>query len=165
MAAPDADAGQVRVTLSQQHLDDINVDQLIPCHACCCFIQSLYTDTTNCWGCNTGGQICCVDTDVIGFKRSKEEGKYCILCEGSVSIIKPKTCMQFTSQFFILDCRGALPATDEVPCTVNLLGLNLFYRKKFIPGCCKNIGALKEVYAAKEKAAGGGAAPVLEMSR
>ena len=171
MATPSSDAAQVRISLSQQHLDDINTDQLIPCLACCCFIQSLYTDTTNCWGCNTGGQVCCIDTDLIGFKRSKEPGKYCILCEGSVSVVKPKACMQITSQFFCLDCRGALPSTDEVPCVINILGLTLAFNKLFVPGCCKNMGALREAHAEKEKAkeaapdANTGAAPTLEMSR
>ena len=90
----------------------------------------------------------------------------------SVLVVKPKACMQNTSQFFCLDCRGALPSTDEVPCIVNFLGLTLAFSKLFVPGCCKNIGALKEAHAEKEKEkakeaapdANTGAAPTFEIS-
>ena len=38
-------------------VDEVNMDALIPYNSCCCFIESIYTDTVNCWGCTTGGQL------------------------------------------------------------------------------------------------------------
>ena len=158
--AAEADTKEIVASID---VDEVNMDALIPYYSCCCFISSLYTDTVNCWGCTTGGQFLCFDCDVVGLKRSKEQGKICNLCSGHLDCIVPKSCCQFTSQVLCLDARAALPCTDEVPCMVNCLGLNLGYKKQFIPGCCMKIEAMNKKFDAK--AAASGAAPQLEMIR
>jgi hypothetical protein len=143
-------------------VDEVNMDALIPYYSCCCFINSLYTDTVNCWGCSTGGQLLCFDCDFVGLKRSKEPGKICNILSGHLDCIVPKSCCQFTSQILCLDSRAALPCTDEVPCMINFFGLTLAYKKKFIPGCCMKVGVMNKKFDAK---ASSGAAPQLEMTR
>ena len=143
-------------------VDEVNMDALIPYYSCCCFIESIYTDTVNCWGCTTGGQLLFFDCDFVGLKRSKETGKVCNICSGHLDCIVPKSCCQFTSQILCCDVRAALPCTDEVPCMVNFLGLNLAYKKKFIPGCCMKLEAMNKKFDA---AAAAGSAPQLEMTR
>ena len=146
----------------QIRLDGVNQMKMIPCYACCCTVTSLYTDKTNCWGCDVGGQLLCLDCDCTGFKPSKEEGKICTITEGHLTCIKPLTCVQITSQIFCLSSNAALPCTEEVPCIVNVLGMNCAYKKKPIFGCCSNIETLEQKLEAKTA---GGASPVLEMTR
>ena len=100
------------------------------------------------------------DCDFVGLKRSKETGKFCNICNGHLDCIRPKSCCQFTSQILCCDVRAALPCTEEVPCMVNFLGLNLAYKKKFIPGCCMKLEAMNKKFDAAP-----GAAPQLEMTR
>ena len=92
-------------------VDEVNMDALIPYYSCCCFIESIYTDTVNCWGCTTGGQLLFFDCDFVGLKRSKETGKVCNICSGHLDCIVPKSCCQFTSQILCCDVRAALPCT------------------------------------------------------
>ena len=97
-------------------VDEVNMDALIP-YKSPRFIASIYTDTVNCWGCTTCGQLCCFDCDFVGLKRSKETGKFCNICNGHLDCIRPKSCCQFTSQILCCDVRAALPCTEEVPLT------------------------------------------------
>ena len=151
------------VSVSSVHLDDVNTDLLVACCSGGCFSYSIYTDTTNCWGCAQGGQVLCIDFDIVGLKPSKQENVFCLLAEGRINCIKPVTCCQFTSQFFCLDARAALPCTKEVPCQLNMLGMNCIYKKKPVVACLNNQKQLEEKLAAKQAPAG--AAPSLEMTR
>jgi len=108
-------ATNTEVSHASVHLDDVNTDLLVACCSGGCFAYSIYTDKMNCWGCAQGGQILCIDCDIIGLKPSKQENVFCSLAEGRVNCIKPVTCCQVTSQFFCLDARGAFPCTEEVP--------------------------------------------------
>ena len=45
-------------------VDEVNMDALIPYMSCCCF-ASIYTDTVNCWGCTTGGQLCSLTVTLL----------------------------------------------------------------------------------------------------
>lgn len=114
--------------------------------ACCCGIQSLYCNCPENLGCKGKCEVCCYsceETACKGLDPGTNAQKICCVCwKGSCVLIQPRTCISMQEQICCCDCRAALPCTDEVPCIVNILGINLCADFGCKCACCQTVGQL-----------------------
>jgi hypothetical protein len=123
-----------------------NINDMVPLFAHCCTITSLYCPDKvgKMCGCFTQGQFLCMEGDCTCCKVAENTPDACCICQKvRLTMIKPVTCVQVTSQFFCCDHRCALPCDKDVPCMFTVLGLTCFYDYKFNCTCWQTIASMK----------------------
>eukprot|EP00929_Paragymnodinium_shiwhaense_P003715 TRINITY_DN10432_c0_g1_i1.p1 TRINITY_DN10432_c0_g1~~TRINITY_DN10432_c0_g1_i1.p1 ORF type:complete len:169 (+),score=41.99 TRINITY_DN10432_c0_g1_i1:74-580(+) len=113
----------------------------------CCAIYSLYCNFPEALGCKGNCEVCCFQCEETMCKcldPSTNRQKVCVVCcDGRSNCIMPKTCLSIQEQICCFDCRCALPCTEEVPCLLNLCGINCCADKECrCSFCCQTVGEL-----------------------
>lgn len=97
----------------------INVDELVPCSALFCCMQSCYF-SEDCFGCVYSSDSCCISHNLVACKPSKERDSRC-LCHKSECTCGPiTTCCDHRLQYCCYDFRCAIPPSEQVPCVFTL---------------------------------------------
>ena len=123
--------------------DDIpDVRDLNTCAACCCFIQSIYCQFPEVFGCFGEGICCgCLKSSVSACKPLIKQGEVfdadiCLLLRNRVACQFPDTCCGYINQTFCLDSRCMLPPdAEKVPCVMNYCCINCVYDYEPACGC------------------------------
>lgn len=121
------------------------LEELRPCDAFCCAIDSCYLQFPQCIGCSStymclfcmGEGACCKALDC-----SDEDSKCCALCVDKQYLKIPQNCCYFQCQQCCLDRRGEFPCGQKIPCiyTAFFLTVCADYQVKCM--CCKQIKEL-----------------------
>ncbi len=117
---------------------------LRPISAMCCMITSLFTKWPDCLGIRGKGEFICFQQDFICCKPSEVEKEICVFQQIKCVARKPTVCCKMNTQAFCFDSRCALPNDESVPCILNYLGLNCFYKFQTACGCCMTIKEMSE---------------------
>ena len=130
------------VVVSDTGQSDIN--DLIICNACACFIMSLYCKIPDCLcGSYMNSTCLCCVTDASCCKVSKADGECCLCCSQTQKCITPTTCAKCINQVFCLDIRGALPCDKDVPCIIASGGIVCCYNYACKLAFCTTLKGLK----------------------
>jgi hypothetical protein len=135
-------------SLDPFHFDD----ELIPCNACCCFIESCFLKMPDCVGCHGSSVFCCSKYEFTCFKPGKDPEEYFVCTDGSISCAKPRFICKGVSQLWCYDSRyafyefeGGSALHPKLPCLVNILGITLCFNWMITPACCVRWGDLKNM--------------------
>lgn len=153
--------GEHRADEGEKATGEVDVLDLVPCAAGCCWINSLYCEFPSCIGCSFNDTICCVEATGVCCKMqdcSDDRGTCCICWSGDERIIKPTTCCKGQQQFFCFDQRGAFPCDSDVPCICTLLPFcTCFADMGMKVLCCSKIEKIvPRLKEAQDKAKGAG---------
>lgn len=127
-----------------------DVDDLCPFLAGCCFITSFYMLWPECFGVYGNMTFVCCECEVKALKISARKGDLCILLDLGCLLVEPQTCLKSVSQCCCVDFRCAIPCHEEMPCMLNICGVNCAYDGGCACHCCKRVVYMREV--AEEKA-------------
>jgi hypothetical protein len=111
----------------------VDVRDLRPFLAGCCCIVSLYPSCPQNLGLSVGVSLCGGDHSVHLFKcrnlvlNENREDVLGVCYSMKGQCVRMATLCEVRLQIAILDIRMSFPWSDDVPCTVNLLGLTLCY--------------------------------------
>jgi hypothetical protein len=134
-------------------VDDVPVEELVPCCGECCSIASLFCSFPGCIGCTgqCGLLFCMCKYTCCKLLDCKDADKRCCTLDScNMYLTYPNKCYECTGQYFCMDMRAAFPCTAKVPCIVNMLGLTCCAGWKCKVACCKKVGDL--IPELKEKA-------------
>eukprot|EP00392_Amoebophrya_sp_AT5.2_P008638 g8666.t1 len=132
---------------------DVKIEDLQPCQAMCCAIQSCYCKFPECLGCVSDGTVLFCQGRCVSLKPldcKDDDKRCCAVCEMNAFWKIPTEFGESKCQCCCIDQRMAIPCNDDVPCMFTPLpccvcGLNcdLHHRADFGmsgPHCCKKVG-------------------------
>jgi len=99
-----------------------DMNKVVPCDSCCCYIDSCFCLFPQCLGCARKEECCCLACDSIYYKpqcgdtEREDQDVCCILQKGAIWIQWPTTCLKTVDQCCCIDHRCAFPCDKEVPC-------------------------------------------------
>jgi len=125
---------------------DVPVEDLVPCFAYCCAINSLYCQWPGILGINASSRCLCLVSKCVACKAldcQDDEATCCMCSKNECYCAKPTTCCECTGQTFCCEDRCAFPCTQNVPCMFNVLGLTCCADFKCVGfKCCLRVGEL-----------------------
>ena len=130
---------------------EVDPNDLIVLHTCCCQIISCYLKFPDCIGCATNFTWFCYERNAICCKPHPNPKKICICCRDDSHCIEPTTCCKNICQCCCIDCRQAFPCDYDVPCGCGVCGLICCFNYKFAPKFLISIRTLREEAAANAK--------------
>lgn len=139
---------------SQRSQTETPLEELRPCAATICCIDSLYCQFPQCIGCSEVGMGCCCMYECVCCKMldcSDEDSKCCALVANKTYLKIPQNCCYFQRQLCCVDERGEFPCGQKVPCMVNALFLTCCadYQCKMM--FCKQIKEIVPRFDPKQK--------------
>jgi len=127
-----------------------NVDNLCPFFGGLCLISSFYMLWPECFGVYGSLTSLCCECELKVCKISARKGDLCILLDLGCLLVEPLTCLKSVNNCCCVDFRCAIPCHDEMPCLLNLCGINCAYAGGCACHCCQRLGYMREI--AEEKA-------------
>ena len=117
----------------------------------CCFVTSLYMLWPQCFGLYGNMTVGCFELEYKACKISARPTDWCILLNLGCLFVAPKTCLKSVCQCCCIDGRCAIPCHTEMPCLINVCGVNCVYQYACSCHCCKSIGYLAEIRELEEQ--------------
>lgn len=114
------------------------------CGAACC-ITSFFCKWPDCLGIQMSQECLWFKQDALLCKCGSflHDREVCICQRWNCACVRCEYCLKQQNQCFCLDIRCALPNTPEIPCLLNIAGLNLCYTWSCKTGCCKKLSEIR----------------------